>query len=246
MPNTYKPIKQTKISDLIVREIWNLILKGDLKPGDKLPPERGLCKKFNVSMVTLREALQTLEAYGHITKKRGAKGGSIVLDSAPTQGVSLLVEYLKAKKYSIEDLIEAKSLIDPIIGEVAKKRLSAEGKRALALLIEEHEEDFNHRGASRRGWDLYTLLGSLTQNPILAVISELLTKVMMDAEFSIGISDLESPEEQNRYNQTALESHKKVVEAFISGDVSDAKKDLRRNTRAFAGVIRELFDLYSK
>ena len=46
MLNKYKPIKQTKTSDLIVREIWNLILKGDLKPGDKLPPERELGKRL--------------------------------------------------------------------------------------------------------------------------------------------------------------------------------------------------------
>ena len=44
MLNKFNPIKQTKASDLIVREIWNLILTGDLKPGDKLPPERELGK----------------------------------------------------------------------------------------------------------------------------------------------------------------------------------------------------------
>jgi GntR family transcriptional repressor for pyruvate dehydrogenase complex len=246
MLNKYKPIKQTKTSDLIVREIWSLILNGDLKPGDKLPPERELGKNFKVSMVTLREALQTLEAHGHISKKRGAKGGSIVLDIAPTQGVNLLVDYIKAKHYSIGDLIEAKRLIDPLIGEVAKKRLTAEGKAALKLLIEEHENDYKKRGASRRGWDLYILLGSLTQNPILAIISELLTRIMIDTEFSLGISDLESPKEQDRYNRTALQSHKKVVDAFTSGDVSKVKKDLRRNSQAFASVIKELSELYSK
>ena len=69
MLDKYKPIKQKKTSDLIVREIWRLILKGDLKPGDKLPPERELGKRFEVSMVTLREALEfnrreALEAAG--------------------------------------------------------------------------------------------------------------------------------------------------------------------------------------
>ncbi len=246
MLNKYKPIKQTKTSDLIVREIWSLILKGDLKPGDRLPPERKLGKRFNVSMVTLREALQTLEAYGHISKKRGAKGGSIVLDVAPTKGVNLLLDYIKTKNYSVEDLIEAKLLIDPLIGEVVKKRLSTEGKAALKSLIEEHEKDFKSKGTSKCGYDLYTLLGSLTQNPILAVISELLTRIMMDTDFTLGISDLESPKEQNRYNKTALKSHKKVVDAFTSGDISNVKKEMRGNSRAFASVLRELFKLYSK
>ena len=68
----------------------------------------------------------------------------------------------------------------------------------------------------------------------------------MDAEFSIGISDLESPEEQDRYNRTALKSHQKVVDAFTAGDVSKVKKEMRRNSQTFARVIKEMFELYSK
>ena len=242
MPEKFKRIKPKKVSDLIVKEIWNLILKGELKPGDKLPPERELGKRFGVSMVTLREALQTLEAYGHISKKRGVNGGSKVLDIAPTKGINLIAEYLNSKKYSVEDLIEAKTLIDPIIGEVAHKKLNQKGKKALKALIEEHKKDFETRGASKCGWKFYTLMGELSGNPILTVIAELLTRLLIDLEFSIGISDLESPEAQDDYNRSAFESHKKVVEGFTSGNSSEAKKELQRNARCFARVLREIHD----
>src|SRR5690242_7962008 len=76
---TFRPIKKQKASDLIVEEIWKLILSGKLKPGDRLPPEHTLVERFQVSKVTLREALQTLETYGHITRRRGPGGGSVVL-----------------------------------------------------------------------------------------------------------------------------------------------------------------------
>lgn len=241
MPEKFKRIKPKKASDLIIKEIWNLILKGELKPGDKLPPERELGKRFGVSMVTLREALQTLEAYGHISKKRGVNGGSVVLDIAPTKGINLLVEYLNSKKYSVEALIEAKTLIDPIIGEVANKRLNQKGKKALKALIEEHEKDFETRGASKCGWKYYTLIGELSGNPIFAVIAELLTRLLIDLEFSIGISDLESPEEQDEYNRSALESHVKVVEAFTSGNSSEVKTELQRNARCFARVLGGIY-----
>ena len=69
---------------------------------------------------------------------------------------------------------------------------------------------------------------------------------MIDAEFTLGISDLKSPKEQDKYNRIALKSHQKAVDAFISGDVSIVEKDLRRNSQAFARVIKELFKLYSK
>jgi GntR family transcriptional repressor for pyruvate dehydrogenase complex len=62
MPKIYSPIRKAKASDLIVEEIWAAILNGELKPGEKLPPERELVEQFAVSKVTLREALQSLEA----------------------------------------------------------------------------------------------------------------------------------------------------------------------------------------
>lgn len=245
MTEKYKPIDQKKASDLIVREIWRLIIDGKLKPGDKLPPERELTKKFNVSMVTLREALQTLTVYGHITKKRGAHGGSVILDVAPTKGINLLVDYIKAKNYKPEDLIEAKRLIEPLIGRLAKERLTDKGVEALAALIKEHQKDYESKGTSRRAYDLYALIGSLTKNPILAVISELFARLMMDIDFSIGVSDLESTEEEKDYNRAGLEAHRKIVDAFLSGDASSAEDELRRTADDYEKALGDLLRNYS-
>ncbi|MBU2515229.1 GntR family transcriptional regulator [bacterium] len=242
--NDYKPIKQQKTSDLIVREIWDMILQGKLKPGDKLPPERELVKKFEVSMVTLREALKTLEIYGHISKKRGVQGGSVILDIAPTSGINLLVDFLKSKKYTLNDLIEAKSIIDPLIAEMASSQLTKKDKKALSALVEKHEKDYRERGTSRAGWEFYTLLGKITKNPILIVISELITSLIMEKEFSMGIGDLESPSEvELEYNRSALESHKRVVEAFLSENKSQIKMEMLRNNENFSSEIRKIQEL---
>ena len=48
----------------IIQRLKNLINLKNLEPGDKLPSERSLSEKFNVSRNNLRVALQTLEYYG--------------------------------------------------------------------------------------------------------------------------------------------------------------------------------------
>lgn len=243
MKEQFKPIKQQKTSDLIVREIWNMILQGKLKPGEKLPSERELVKKFEVSIVTLREALKTLEIYGHITKKRGAQGGSIVLDVTPTSGINLLVEFIKSKKYTVDDLIEAKRLIDPLIGEVALSRLDEKDKEALQALIEKHEKEYKERGTSRAGWEFYTLLGKITKNPILVVISELLTRLLMEKEFSMGVGDLESPSDAElEYNKSGLDAHKRVINAILSSNKRQAKSELTKNSKNFASAMTKIKD----
>jgi len=62
----FQPIKQVKVSSLIVDQIKAHIIKGDLNPGDPLPSERELMKFFGVSRSSLREALKILDTIGFV------------------------------------------------------------------------------------------------------------------------------------------------------------------------------------
>lgn len=66
----FQPIKQKKISTRIVEQIKSLILNGDLRPGEILPPERELIKSLKVSRPSLREALNSLKGMGFIETQR--------------------------------------------------------------------------------------------------------------------------------------------------------------------------------
>jgi GntR family transcriptional repressor for pyruvate dehydrogenase complex len=125
---------------------------GELKPGDRLPPERELMTIFNVSKASLREALQTLESYGHIKKKRGVDGGSVILPLLPDNGISLILNYLKQQKYTKEDLIEARLLIEPLIVELAARKIDEKGSSGYGAMAA-HEEDYQVKGTSRLGWE---------------------------------------------------------------------------------------------
>ena len=66
-----QPLKQQKLSDIILIQLEDLIIEGSLQPGEKLLPERELAKKFEVSRPSLREAIQKLEAKGLVIRKQG-------------------------------------------------------------------------------------------------------------------------------------------------------------------------------
>ena len=71
--------------EVVIDDIKAMILRGELKQGEKIPSERELAERFNVSRVPIREALKILEYMG-------------ILDS--TQGDGTYV-----KNYTLEDLI---------------------------------------------------------------------------------------------------------------------------------------------
>ncbi len=233
----FKPIKKQKASDLIVEEIWKLILDGKLKPGDRLPPEHTLVERFQVSKVTLREALQTLETYGHITRKRGPGGGSVVLDIAPTKGISLLANFLNLTSLSLDELMEARKLIEPVVAETAAARLDDQGAERLSALLDAHEKDFQTHGGSRRGWEFYILLAELTGNRLLKVIEELLIRLFMDAEFALSIGDIGMTPEEITYNAQVLPTNRRIADAVISGDPRRARAEMEEAMAGFAERI---------
>lgn len=68
----FEPIQPEKISQTVVRQVEKLILRGILKPGERLPSERELSERLGVSRPSLREALSELQNSGLLVSRAGA------------------------------------------------------------------------------------------------------------------------------------------------------------------------------
>lgn len=58
--------------EMIAQDIQSKILSGFYKPDEKLPQELELCKQYDASRITVREAMEHLVHNGLITKRRGS------------------------------------------------------------------------------------------------------------------------------------------------------------------------------
>ncbi|MFT4699423.1 MAG: GntR family transcriptional repressor for pyruvate dehydrogenase complex [Yoonia sp.] len=68
----FEPVQQEKLSQGVVRQVEGLILRGILRPGERLPSERELSERMSVSRPSLREALANLQNRGLLVAKAGA------------------------------------------------------------------------------------------------------------------------------------------------------------------------------
>ncbi len=68
----FQPITAEKLSDAVVRQVEQLILRGVLRPGEKLPPERDLAERLGVSRPSLRDAISRLQEDGLLSARAGA------------------------------------------------------------------------------------------------------------------------------------------------------------------------------
>ncbi|MCR3755494.1 MAG: DNA-binding transcriptional dual regulator PdhR [Sodalis sp. Psp] len=116
----YSKIRQPKLSDVIEKQLEDLILEGTLSPGEKLPPERELAKQFAVSRPSLREAIQRLEAKGLLLRRQG--GGTFVQSNLWKSFSDPLTELLAKHPESQYDLLETRHVLEGIAAYYAAMR----------------------------------------------------------------------------------------------------------------------------
>src|SRR3974390_2415427 len=80
----YRAVKVSRLYEQIVQQLEESILKGQLKPGDQLPPERDLAQQFGVSRTAVREAVKALREKGLVEAYTGR--GTFITDGT-TQSV---------------------------------------------------------------------------------------------------------------------------------------------------------------
>src|SRR4051794_27635678 len=81
-------------------ETWleDAVAGGKLGPGDRLPPERELAERLQVSRMTLRQALDSLERRGLLARRVGRDGGTFVAEPRiELAGLAALSGQLRAR-----------------------------------------------------------------------------------------------------------------------------------------------------
>jgi GntR family transcriptional repressor for pyruvate dehydrogenase complex len=68
----FQKIQSEKLANSVVKQVELLILRGILRPGDRLPAERDLAERLGVSRPSLREAIGTLSDKGLLETRAGA------------------------------------------------------------------------------------------------------------------------------------------------------------------------------
>jgi GntR family transcriptional repressor for pyruvate dehydrogenase complex len=115
----FTPVEPEKISAAIVRQIELLILRGILRPGERLPSERDLAERLDVSRPSLREAVGELEARGLLARRAGA--GIYVADVLGSAFSPALIRLFGAHDEAVFDTIAFRRDMEGLAAERAAR-----------------------------------------------------------------------------------------------------------------------------
>ncbi|MGJ8621244.1 MAG: FadR/GntR family transcriptional regulator [Yoonia sp.] len=133
----FEPVKQEKLSHGVVRQIEGLILRGILRPGERLPSERELSERMDVSRPSLREALADLQDRGLLTSKAGA--GVYVAEVLGSAFSPALVTLFSTHDKAVFDYISFRRDMEGLAAERAAAKASDTDLKVVNAIFEKME-----------------------------------------------------------------------------------------------------------
>ena len=232
-PGLFSPVSTGRISEEIVEQIKLAIRSGQVRPGDRLPPERDLAERFGVSRVSVRDALRILETSGLITIRVGARGGAYV--TAPPSNLlgEGIANMLMASSLSPSQVAEARLVIELAIVPLVCERATEEDLAFLAEICAESQralaEGSYHMELSAR---FHIALARATHNPAIAMLIESFRGPLL--------ATLERAKQvAPTMGRSGVREHIALVEAIRARDVAKAQeimaRHLGRTVRRLAG-----------
>ena len=207
-------IKQEAASDRVVSQLLAMVKAGTLKPGDRLPCEREMAERFNVSRPTVREALRALVILGVLKARHGS--GIFVSALEATEILGPLSFFLTLKNVQVDQLYEARRLIEGEIASLAARNATLGDVAELRQYIAEQEQLTSAPQAYRESdGRFHHKLAQIAGNPFLARAAE-----------SLGVLGLEfrkTASETPTVLGSSIRDHNVIVECITSGDSDGAR-----------------------
>lgn len=117
-------------SDLILRQLKELVSNGTLRPGDRLPAERELALQFGVGRSHVRDALRRLEFYGVL--RTLPQSGTVVAEAGVEALSGVIRNVLEFDGEDLAALLETRVVLEAETARLAAMRASADDRKQIA------------------------------------------------------------------------------------------------------------------
>ncbi|MGH3656539.1 MAG: FadR/GntR family transcriptional regulator [Micromonosporaceae bacterium] len=110
----WRPVARTRAYQLVVDQIEEQIFSGALKVGDRLPGERELAGRLEVSRAAVREAIRMLEAQGVVRAGVGSgPGAGTVVAALPSEALTRLLRvHVALANIALDDVVEVQAVLE--------------------------------------------------------------------------------------------------------------------------------------
>ena len=200
------------VTDEAILKIKAMIRSGELRPGDRLPPEKELSEALGLSRSSLREAVKALEVIRVLDVRRG--DGTYVTSLTPDillDAMSFVVDI--HQDASVLELFEVRRILEPAAATLAAPRTTAADVEHLHGLLAQVHGTTSVDDLVAHDMVFHRYIAELAGNSYLTSLLETLSSSTLRARIWRGLSDEGAVER-------TLTEHRAIVDALARGDAT--------------------------
>jgi GntR family transcriptional repressor for pyruvate dehydrogenase complex len=216
--------------DDVVLQIQQLIQDGQLRPGDRLPPERELASQLGISRNTLRESLKALNLLGVLKVQQG--GGTYINKDLNNQLISSSLKFLSILEITeILNLLEARKALEVASAFAAAERAKPKDIHTLQKLMKYMKDNAADATlCSKCDLDFHLAIAKASENSFLIELTKAIREPLLRVmEKTIHLDKLLS---------SAVSNHEAILAAIVKKDSLMAEKMMRIHLEKIEEDIR--------
>ena len=223
-------IPRNRVFTRVAEQLQTHILT-QLKPGDMLPPERELVRRFGVSRSSIRDAIRSLEAVGLLEPRQGI--GTVVRDLSSGAVVGPLAGVLLRKHEIINELLDVRMIIEPALARRAALHAAAGHIAEMQAILNRQQEKIRlGEPATEEDAAFHYTIALAAHNSVMLK----LTHVLMDSLREMRERSLQLEDRQVK----SLAGHRRILDALRQGDAAAAEAAMRRHLSEIEKIILQM------
>lgn len=193
--------------ELIVGQIEQRILNGELHGGDRLPTEHDLAEQFQVSLTAVREALKILAQKG-LVEMRPGRGTTVIerTNEVLQSSLALMMKLHLSEVGGMQSLMEVREILEVEIAGLAATRATEQEMSAMREAVRVMDENLHDADAFVAADNqFHEALAQATQNALLLILIKSIVNLLSEQRKQI-FTTAGGPQRGQIYHKQLLKS----------------------------------------
>ena len=203
------------LTDEAIEKIKQMIISGQVRPGEKLPREADLAAELGLSRSSLREAVKALSLIHVLDVRQG--DGTYTTSLAPSlllEALSFIVDFHRDD--SVLEFLEVRRILEPAATALAAVRMSSESKRGLGEILDTVTVDSPVDDFIATDLEFHRRIAVGAGNSVLASLADNMSLPTARARVWRAMTE-------PRALERTLAEHHAIYQAILSGDADLAR-----------------------
>ena len=212
--------RRGSVVERVINGIISSIIEGELRPGDQLPTEPELCKKYDAGRNSVREAIKQLQAYGVVYIRRA--DGTYISDSYDQKMLDPMLYNIILHQNDWKDFVTLRAVIDIGTLELALTLPNVtDCVPDLERIVDAMEEEMHSPAPSKErimelDTQFHDTIANTVHNPQVSSVTEYITRLTVPSRMNTVERVLRQEGEVDNF----IALHQQIVDLIARRDAA--------------------------